>query len=131
MQTLPPSGRPLVFGTEDVAGVDYLLPMSLSTGTCKARIVPLSLGPDIKETLTPRYVAHNVNRMALKCVIPPPHIGGEGGIGSKGVIALAVGGQVKPRNSGLEGKILVEQGVSLGLYGNERALFRSTMTLQS
>ena len=110
IQTLPPHGRPLVFGTEDVPGIDYLLPMSLATGTCKIRILPLSIGPHVNDTFTPRYLSHAINRMAIKCIIPPPHIGGEGPIGQKQVIALVVAGLVGPKESGANNRPIIEQG---------------------
>ena len=110
IQTLPPHGRPLVFGTENVAGIDYILPISLSTGTCKIRILPLSFGPHVNDTFTPRYLSHAINRMAMKCVMLPPHIGGEGPIGKKRVLALVVAGLVRPRDIAAKNRLIIEQG---------------------
>lgn len=110
IQTLPPYGRPLVFGTEDIPGIDYLLPLSLSTGTCKIRILPLSLGRHVNDTFTPRYLSHAINKMAMKCIMPPPHIGGEGPIGKKQVLALVVAGLVRPRDIGAKYRLVIEQG---------------------
>ena len=112
IQTLRPYGRPLVFGTEDIPGTDYLLPISLSTGTCKIRILPLSLGPHVNDSFTTRYLSHAINRMALKCVMPPPHIGGEGPIGKKQVLALVVAGLIRPRESGASNRLFIEQGLA-------------------
>ena len=110
IQTLPPYGRPLVFGTEDVDGIDYLLPLSLSTGTCKIRILPLSLGLHVNDTFTHRFLSHAINRMAMKCIMPPPHIGGEGPIGKKQVLALVVAGLVRPRDIAAKDRLVIEQG---------------------
>ena len=116
IQTLPPSGRPLVFGTERIYGIDYLLPMSVSTRTCKVRLLPLSTGPHINDSFTPRYLSHAVNRMSQQCVFPAPHLGGEGDIGKKKIIGLVVAGFLKPKESSASNRLVIKQGISLDTH---------------
>lgn len=110
---LEPHGRPWILGTRDVPEVDYVIPMSLTRDSCKIRILPLPIrtGPHVQDTFTARYLSHQVHRMNQMCVLPPPHIGGEGGIGSKDVIALAVAGLIAPKPSRRNGRLVIEQGL--------------------
>ena len=114
LHSFGPPGRPWIFGTEDVPGVDFVLPMAMGVDTCKVRLLPLSMGPDINDTFTPRYLSHQINRLARMCVVPGPHLGGEGGIGGKDVIGLAVGGIIAPKTTTMNGPLVIEQGLSLG-----------------
>ena len=114
LHTFGPKGRPWVVGTEDVRGVDFVLPMALGVDTCKVRLLPLSTGPPVRESFTPRYLSHQINRLAQMCIMPSPHLGGEGGIGVKDVIGLAVGGLIAPKTITVNGPLVLEQGSSLG-----------------
>ena len=110
---LEPHGRPWILGTRDVPEVDYVIPMSLTRDSCKIRILPLPLrtGPHVHDTFTARYLSHQVHRMNQMCVVPPPHIGGEGGIGGNDVIALAVAGLIEPKPTRRNGRLVIEQGL--------------------
>lgn len=119
-QGLPPRGQPLVFGTLNTDEVDYRIPMSLTFSTCSVRILPLSTGPHVIDTFTHRYLSHAINRLGQQCVIPAPHLGGEGGIGKKGVIGLVVAGLLKPRESFASNRLVIKQGI--GLEGLEDGL---------
>ena len=83
-----------------------MLPMAMGVDTCKVRLLPLSYGPDVMDSFTPRYLSHQINRLAQMCIIPGPHLGGEGGIGGKDFVGLAVGGIIGPKN----GPFVIEQG---------------------
>ena len=107
-----PPGRPWVFGTENKPGFDFVLPMVMGVDTCKVRLLPLSIGPHVQDSFTPRYLSHQINRLAQMCIVPGPHLGGEGGIGGKDVIGLAVGGIISPRT--INDPLVIEQGLSLG-----------------
>ena len=113
LHTFGPPGRPWVFGTEDKPGVDFVLPMAMGVDSCKVRLLPLSRGPHIQDSFTPRYLSHQINRLALMCIVPGPHLGGEGSIG-KDVIGLAVGGIISPKTITINGPLVIEQGLSLG-----------------
>lgn len=113
IMALEPHGRPWILGTENAPEVDYVIPMTLTRDSCKIRILPLPLrtGPHVQDSFTARYLSHQVHRMNQMCVVPPPHIGGEGGIGSKDVIALAVAGLIAPKPSRRNGQLVIEQGL--------------------
>lgn len=119
IQTLRPAsrpyrtGEPIIFGTEDIPGNDFLIPMAIIARTCKVRLMPLSTGPHFSDSFTPRQLAHAVGRMNQKCIMPAPHLGGEGGIGTRGVIALVVAGMIKPHQTRLIDQLIVEQGATL------------------
>lgn len=87
--------------------------MALTVDSCKVRLLPLSIGPHINDSFTPRYLSHQINRMTQKCVQPPPHIGGEGGIGSKDVIGLAVAGLAVSPATKADSRLVIEQEVGL------------------
>ena len=109
-----PSGRPWVFGTENKPGVDFVLPMAMGVDTCKVRLLPLSIGPHVIDSFTSRYLSHQINRLTQMCIVPGPHLGGEGGIGEKDVIGLAVGGIIGPKTITVNGPVVIEQGLKLG-----------------
>lgn len=116
IQTLRPVGRPyttggpIYFGTDDVPGADFLLPLSISKKTCKVRLQNFTWPNHVIESFTPRFLAHATNRMATRCLIPPPHVGGEGGIGPKEAVALVVSGFIKPLSAtGLGDHLVIEQ----------------------
>lgn len=82
--------------------------MAMGVDTCKVRLVPLAYGPHVMDSFTPRYLSHQINRLAQMCIIPGPHLGGEGGIGGKDFVGLAVGGVIGPKV--VNGPLVIEQG---------------------
>ena len=88
--------------------------MAMGVDTCKVRLLPLSFGPHVVDSFTSRYLSHQINRLAQMCIIPGPHLGGEGGIGEKDVIGLAVGGLIGPKTITVNGPLVIEQGLELG-----------------
>ena len=111
IQSMKPHGRPLNFGTEGIRGNDYLVPFALSARTCKLTLLPLSTEAPVQDAFTARYFAHTINRMVQECVIPYPHLGGEGPIGKKGVLGFAIAGLVKPAPPGAIDQLAIEQGL--------------------
>lgn len=107
------TGTPITFGTADIPSNDFVIPMALSSGSCKVRLMPLreKTGEDVTDSMTPRYLAHMIGRMAQMCVVPEPHLGGQGAVGGKGVLALVVAGILKPRRgAAADRRVLIQQG---------------------
>lgn len=116
IQILKPTGRPymngapIYFGPYDVPGVDFRLPMKVTWKTCMVRLQNLTSSKHDIESFTPRFLSHAIHRMVSKCLISPPHVGGEGGIGPKRVVALVMSGLVQPlRKLDLGNHLVIEQ----------------------
>ncbi len=112
VQKLSPYHQPPAFGTNDDPSIDFLLPMTLTAESCEIRLLALGQAPYLSDRFTLRYLGHTINRMAQQCVVPWPHQGGEGAIGPKEVIGLAVGGILRPKGLVEPGRLVIEQGTS-------------------
>lgn len=66
-----------------------------------------------------RYLSQKVARLAELCVRPGPHLGGEGRIGEKGVLALVLVGAEPPppTGAGADGGVVVAAGLNRTLEG--------------
>ena len=93
---IAPPGTRLTFSTRSGLGVDYHIPATFTYGSCFALIRPIEEHAQAEDYLLPRYLARTIYKMAHKCVIPFPHLGGLGEIGSNKVLALALLGP-RPR----------------------------------
>lgn len=90
-----PWGRPWILSTlNDPIKVDYKLPLGWKAGSCELRIVPINEDTKavVTDTFSARYLAHQVHRWTNECVLPWPHLGGEGEIGSKKVLGMTISG---------------------------------------
>ena len=100
IMSLRPWGRPWVLSNVPGVEHDYDIPLGIKHGSCSLRVVPLKRGKKLTEKFTARYFAHQVYRTINKCVIPWPHMGGEGEIGPKKALGLTLSGpftdQVEP-----------------------------------
>lgn len=102
-------GRSLVFGTDDIPSNDIVIPLAISAGSCKIRLLALDRKePHVSDTFSPRHLAHMINRLAQQCVEPSPHLGGEAGIGAKQLIGLVVAGFLKPESGIAEDGAVIE-----------------------
>lgn len=90
--SLPPWGRPWTFSNEPGHKADRHIPIGIKHRSCYLRIVPVEDTAKVSDTFTPRYLAHQIYRTINECVIPWPHLGGEGEIGPKKVLALTLSG---------------------------------------
>ena len=92
IMSLPPWGRPWVFSSIPNTKADKKLPMGLKAGSCHLRIIPVDLGAQVTDAFTARHLAHQMHRTINQCVAPSPHLGGEGEIGPKKILAITLSG---------------------------------------
>lgn len=94
------SGKKWKYGPADVPGVEKTLPATFSRRTCITHIIDMESTRPLSDSFTMRYLSQKLGRMADMCVEPPPHLGGEGKIGAKEVLAIIVVGVAEPDNEG-------------------------------
>ena len=92
IMSLQPRGRPWVLSNVPGVERDYKIPLGLRHGSCHLRVVTLEHGKKLTEKFTARYFAHQVYKTINKCVIPWPHMGGEGEVGPKKELGLTISG---------------------------------------
>lgn len=102
-----PRGKRWTFGAADIPGVELVIPVKYSRKTCIAHIIDTDSSEPAGDTFTMRYLSQKVARLAELCARPAPHLGGEGRIGEKGVLALVVVGVgFPPQGGGADGGVL-------------------------
>ena len=92
IMALHPWGRPWVFSNVPSVKADKPIPLGIKSGSCRIRLMPIKEKSQVTDSWTARYFAHQIHRAINECVTPPPHLGGEGDIGPKKIIALTVSG---------------------------------------
>ena len=90
------SGKKWVYGTPDAPGVERTVPATFSRRTCITHIIDMESTEAAYDAFTMRYLSQKLSRMAEMCVEPAPHLGGEGKIGAKEVLAIVVVGVAEP-----------------------------------
>lgn len=90
--SLPPWGRPWTFSNEPGTQFDRHIPIGIKHRSCHLRVIPVDEDALVTDTFTPRYLAHQIYRTINQCVLPWPHLGGEGEIGPKKILALTLSG---------------------------------------
>jgi len=95
-----PRGKRWIFGSPDIPGVELVIPVKYARRTCIAHITDTESAEPAGDTFTMRYLSQKVARLAELCVHPGPHLGGEGRIGEKGVLALLLVGAEPPPPTG-------------------------------
>lgn len=98
------SGRKHTFGTADVPGVEYVVPVTYARRSCLLNIIEIESTQPTSDALSFRYLSQKLSRMADWCVAPPPHLGGEVSIGPKEVLAMIVLGVEEPGGRGMNGR---------------------------
>lgn len=107
VMSLPPHGRPWVLSTEAGPGVDYQIPVLYKANSCEVRIVPRDKHDPRSESLTARYLAHEINRLINSCVAPLPHLGGRSCVGRKDLLGMIVSGIPSSENPDRDGEFCV------------------------
>ena len=102
LYNIAPPRRKIVFSTEDALDVDYHVPISFTHESCSASILPINDHAPARDTFYSRYLTIMVETMAQRCVIPAPHLGGQGEIGKKKLFALVLLGLPIPATKALD-----------------------------
>lgn len=92
IMSLPPWGRPWVLSSVPGVKADKTIPLGIKHKSCHIRIIPIDDGAKVTDAFTARYFVHQLHKAINLCVTPWPHLGGEGEIGPKKVLALTVSG---------------------------------------
>jgi len=114
-----PRGKRWIFGTPDIPGVELTIPVTYSRKTCIAHIIDMESTQSAGDAFTMRYLSQKVARLAELCVKPGPHLGGEGRIGEKGMLALVLVGSdpPPPRGAGAGLGVVTAMGLNRTLDG--------------
>lgn len=108
--SLPPWDRPWTFSNVPGNKADRHIPIGIKHGSCHLRIVPIVEDAQVSDAFTARYFAHQIYRTINQCIIPSPHLGGEGEIGPKKVLALTLSGPLEPRSAETDEELTMTQG---------------------
>lgn len=114
--SLPPWGRPWTFSNEPGHKADRHIPIGIKHGSCHLRIVPIEDGAKVSDAFTARYLAHQIYRTINECVIPWPHLGGEGEIGPKKVLGLTLSGPLGPTSVDTADELTITRSNEPGQY---------------
>ena len=93
IQDMAPPGLKLLFSTRHGPNIDYHIPITFTYDSCSVIIGPLSEHEDAEDMFYARYLSRTIRAMATKCVVPWPHLGGFGELGSEKALAFAVLGR--------------------------------------
>ena len=93
VRKLGPHRYKMRFDTRDRPETDFPVPVVFTVRSCHATIFPIGQrGEPVFDRFTASYLSTSILNMAVRCVRPAPHLGGQGEIGEKKVLGLVVHG---------------------------------------